>query len=188
MNPASATPHARKPSNARSTNAGPLTPDSALSATASLPPPRARTREPSRRRGEDRDALGEARGLERARGDGDVVEEAEAHHAIARGVVAGRAHERDARRRLAARDLRGEIDRGARGAERGVDGDRAGARVGVEDRGHAARALDRVDERGVVRAEELVPRGGARLALDERQRGRVERTIDRAQPARRLGV
>jgi hypothetical protein len=81
---------------------------------------------------DDRDAADAVR-LERARGDRDVVEDAEAHRVALRRVVAGRPHEREA---AAARGL----DRCADGEERRLPRRLARRRVGVEPRTASASA------------------------------------------------
>src|SRR5262249_35148223 len=77
---------------------------------------------------EDRDPGG-ALGARGGRGDRDVVEQAESHRAIARGVVTGRAYDRDAVRELAVQDVDGELHGRSGRGERGVPG--AGREVGV---------------------------------------------------------
>ena len=107
------------------------------------------------------------------RGNGDVVEQAEAHRPVGEGMVAGRADEREApalRRR----------DRRARREQRGLERRLRRRRVRVEPRELVDRA-DSVDVPGGVAAQDgLLPR---RLRFHE-----VERVEERSQPRLRFGM
>jgi hypothetical protein len=76
---------------------------------------------------DDRDPLESENVLGVTRGDGDVVDEAEAHRAIGQRMVARRAHERESAA------LHGS-DRAPRGKERCLERGRAGDRVAVQPR------------------------------------------------------
>ena len=99
---------------------------------------------------DDRDAL-EAAHVERvARGDGDVVEEAEAHRLVARRVMAGRAHRAERVGDVAVDDRVGGGDGGAGGAQHRVQGAGRSDRVGVE-RAAAGRRRRRARARRAAR-------------------------------------
>ncbi len=113
---------------------------------------------------DDEDPLGGPGGLERARRDGDVVEETEAHGAVGLGVVAGRTDERESVRRAvppampAARSI--EAPRGQARRARGVAA-RVGVRIELEVLGLGGSGdAGEVDRR--VNAQELVVRRLAR--------------------------
>ena len=80
---------------------------------------------------EDRHALGAA-AASMVRGDGRVVEEAEAHGLRARRVVSGRTHEREPEVVEAIEDRVDHRHASARGSLRSVDGPGGDERVGVE--------------------------------------------------------
>ena len=95
---------------------------------------------------DDRDPREAVRALGVARGDGDVVEDAEAHPAIGRGMMAGWAHQRVG---VLDRPRQGRIDRRDRPARR-ERGDRiairahrrADARIAAPGRRDRAHVLD----------------------------------------------
>ena len=77
----------------------------------------------------DRDALGAMRFLRVPRGDGGVVEEAEAHRGRDLGVMSGRAGRDESVASLAAHHLVDREDGAARGAKRGLERARRHGRV-----------------------------------------------------------
>ena len=117
---------------------------------------------------DDGDAL-DSRLFERARdGDGDVVEEAEAHRAVRRRVVPGRANEAEGGIELAAQDRLRRGERAAGGAQRGLVRAGAGVSVGVEPvPGDAGGRGDLLDEAFGVDEAQLVGRSvaGRRRAI-----------------------
>ena len=139
----------------------------------------------------DRDALGAMRFLRVPRGDGRVVEEAEAHRGRDLGVMAGRAGRDESVARPAAHHLVDREDGAARGAKRGIEGPWRHKGVGVErdPAGFWRRLPDRVDinlrmnagDRGIVGERRFVSREHLkRLAL--------ERAFNRAHPVGPLGM
>ncbi len=116
---------------------------------------------------DDGDALDAVDG-ERVRGaDRDVVEQAEAHRAVALGVVTRRADRAEGAAALAARDQVGREDQRARRMQRGRQRMRAHRRVRidvVEARGRALR-LDRREVALAVDASQLLLRRGRRLVV-----------------------
>jgi hypothetical protein len=106
---------------------------------------------------DDRDAAKAELGLRPARGDCDVVEEAEAHRAVALGVVTGRPRDREAA-------VAHRIDRRARGKQCRFVGGLGANGVPVDP---AARRAHLLDEALRVAAQDVgLGRGGA---LDERE-------------------
>ena len=102
----------------------------------------------------------QAAGLEGPRGDGDVVEEAEAHRAVRLGVVPGRPQEREAVGQAPVRDRGGEVDEPSGGEPRRERRVAAGVGVGIELLEIlAGRCVDGGDVRRRVDALELRVRG-----------------------------
>ncbi len=137
-------------------------------------------------------------GLQRARGDRDVAEQAESHAAIGQRVVAGWASERERARRIAAGHERRGRERAAGRRERRIPGGRRHDGVGIEAHqrvprpGLLGQLPDARDVAVRVNAREVVAPSGGGLMLGERidQRGRValDRGDDRGQPALMLRV
>ena len=145
---------------------------------------------------DDRHAL-QAAHIERvARCDRDVVEEAEAHRLIARRVVAGRAHRAERAFDLAVDHRVGRGDRGAGGAQRGVQGAGTRGGVGVDRSRHAAAcdALQKVLQlghvTGGVREHQVIELDERRVAALERhvQAGGQQVVVDRVEPLRAFGM
>ena len=139
----------------------------------------------------DCDALGAVRFLRVPRGDGGVVEEAEAHRGRDLGVMSGRAGRDEGVASLAAHHLVDREDRAARGAKRGLERARRHGGVLVERRATVfwRSRSDRVDvllrmdasDRGIVGKR----RGIARQRL---KRLALERAFDRTHPVGPLGM
>jgi hypothetical protein len=125
---------------------------------------------------------------QRRRRDGDVVEEAEAHRAGVLGVMAGRAHEREAVVDLAGADGVAEIDEAAGGEARRIVRLRRRGGVGVEhDACMACGRRHPCHVARVVDARELVRGGGARADVRE-ARGIAPPIEQDAQPIGALGM
>ena len=139
---------------------------------------------------EDEHAARAELGDRELRGDGDVVEQAEAHRTIRFGVVAGRAQRREAGARFAGEQRARQLAGAAGGVQRRAVGGLADVGVRV-DRAAAARGelLDRTNQARVV--DQLQPallrgRRGAPLP-PEPVLGR-EHTLELEQPLGRVGV
>ena len=139
----------------------------------------------------DRDALGAVRRLGVPRGDGGVVEEAEAHRGRDLGVMSGRAGRDEGVADLAAHHLVDREDRASRGAKRGLEGARRHGRVLVEG-GQAVLRRRRPDRLDVLLRVDARDRGkiGARrgVARQHLKRLALERAFDRAQAVGPLGM
>ena len=110
---------------------------------------------------DDRDPIdAERTGMRRA--DRDVVVEAEAHGAIAFGMVAGRANQREGPGVPAVDHPLDTLHRSARGQQRHLVGLGAGEGVGIERDRRPRRLGDPLQVVAVVHAVELLARGGAR--------------------------
>ena len=98
---------------------------------------------------EDQHPLGAARGDRVPGGDGDVVEQAEAHRAVALGVVAGRAQAAERRPRLAGEQPLGRVAprRRRRAAPRRRTRREATVSMSIMPPPRGAERLDRVDVR-----------------------------------------
>ncbi len=132
----------------------------------------------------DRDPLGPVRGLGVARGDGGVIEEAEAHRGRDFGVMSGRAGRDESVANLAAHHLVDREDRASRGAKRGLERARRHRRVGVE-RDQALLRRGRPDRFDVILRmdardrRKVGPRRG--VARQHLKRLALKRAFDRAQ-------
>ena len=139
----------------------------------------------------DRDPLGPMRGLGVARGDGRVIEEAEAHRGRDLGVMAGRAGRDESVANLAAHHLVDGEDGAARGAKRGLEGARRHQRVRIEG-GPAVLGRSRADRLDVVLRMDARDRclvGERRgIARQHLKRFALERPFDRTQAVGPLGM
>ena len=139
----------------------------------------------------DRDALGAMRFLRVPGGDGDVVEEAEAHRGRDLGVMAGRAGRDESVANPAAHHLVDREDRASRGAQRGLERARRHRRVRIEG-GPALprrRVADRLDVFLRMDARDRRKVGARRgVARQHLKRLALERALDRTQPIGPLGM
>jgi hypothetical protein len=141
---------------------------------------------------DDRDSVQSVRMQRVARGDGDVVEDAEPHRSRAAGVVSWWTHAAERGIHLLLHDEVGGEDRGARGAQGRLQGVRIHRRVRIEV--HAARLwrslTDRLHVFDRMNARELLV-GGQRgvVAREERPDTRSDQLIlDRGQALGPLGM
>jgi hypothetical protein len=105
---------------------------------------------------EDQQLVDAVLGLQRARRDRHVVEQAEAHRTRGLGVVPRRTHGREARAHAAARDRAGEVDRRAGREPRCEQALAADEGVLVELRRRRATAAPTcVEQRALVHAQDL---------------------------------
>ncbi len=140
---------------------------------------------------EDGDALGAPLSEQPGGGDGDVVEQAEAHRLGGRGVVAGRAHQTECVTRPAGADGVGCLDKGAHGAQCGVE--RAGRHRGVGVDPPTLAGTELADERHVGGCMHELERGVVRgLGLEVRhalpEAAGLQRLDDGREPLRALGM
>ena len=157
---------------------------------------------------DDRHPRQAARVERMARGDGHVVEEAEAHRLVARGMVPGRAHGAERAGGAAGDDVVGGRHGSAGRAQHRVPGGGAGRGVGVDstgaaggpDRfeqvaqlGHVAAAVGQLDVaqvhlRGIAHVERHVEAGGAQVVVDRVQPLRAFRVAPAHLVAATIGV
>ena len=139
---------------------------------------------------EDQDALAIAARLQVARDDGHVVEQTEAHRPIPLGVMTGRAQRSEAVVDRAITNGIRQLDGGARGEPRGVEGIGRRGGVGVEMRHRPARACGhRMQKIPVVDTCDLVFFGGARGDPGQRRIvGHREQLLQHLQTLGPLGV
>ena len=120
---------------------------------------------------------------------GDVVEQAETHGGVARGVVAGRPHGAEGALAAAVQHRVHRRDEGAGRTQGGVEraGRQAGVGIEVMRAALRHRGEHRVDLRLRVHARELGARGARRLhAIQRGEAVVVQRLQHRAQPVRAL--
>ncbi len=129
--------------------------------------------------------------LERARGHGHVVEQAEAHGAAALGVVPGRTQGAERAPGLAAGDPQGRVHRAAGGAQGGVPARGGHVGVGIEVAGpRLAAGADAIEMALRVHGEELGlgGRGGFGHADEAGGIETLEHRLEGAQAIGTLGV
>ena len=136
-------------------------------------------------------AVGAVLGARMQRGDGDLVEQAEAHGARRLGVVAGRAHGAEGVVGFAFHDLVDGMDGGAARTQSRLPASRRDDGVGIEPcvvtcRNGGANHLDIGFWMQKLDGRELGER--SLLALERLEGRRGERVVDGAQTVRPLGM
>jgi hypothetical protein len=122
-------------------------------------------------------------------GDGDVVEEAEAHRARRDCVVPGRADQGEGGAGFAVHDEAHAFRRGSGGEQRGIDRCARDSGVAVEGAGPPAQAEDGLHVARIVNARQLVQRRLRRIdQLRSPHRVLRQHAQDRAQPLGLFGV
>ena len=138
---------------------------------------------------EDQDPLDARLRTKSARGDGDVVEQAEAHGAVRFGVMSGWTNGGDSRLHFARSDETREVDGATSGEQRDVEALLRNIGVGVDVAGCPADGIgDDFEVFARVDAQNFLSRCRTRLDWPEVLLPKRESFVDRSEPLGSLGV